>query len=452
MALALSPLVDARLVRLEAFVTHGNSVNGFTIPCRIIVYGRLNDVDMVTTQLAAMQVKLTKMTKIQSGPSCRPPPQIMDALLGAASKAQTEGKLMAACAAVETELYPHQMMALYWMMQHENAECLPPFWIEEKGTFKSLLTNTVVKKRPECASGGILADDMGLGKTLTTIALIFTNFHDRRPLAKPNQGYKRGKGNEKKSKFSAVTPMQQATATKTLPPPIFESIAPPSPSLVATLVPFTQERTTRSGARGGTAKLGVTNDLIGNLPPHLTFQPQANVNPRIIVLPPLMHQQQFPPMSNNIPTPVPPFIANLSPQPVYHGPLHVHIIQDQQPPEAGPPPSRRQQNVMWTPPIPVTRQKQLTGSEVQLYPHSGCPEVFFVPVNQVIYEQRNPMPENSSCVAFSQPNIVVDTLPAEPPMTIRCFCNSTNHRGFLVQCWKCREVPVANLATSTKST
>lgn len=39
--------------------------------------------------------------------------------------------------------------------------------------------------------GGILADDMGLGKTLSIIALILTNFHDKRPLARPQHGFKR---------------------------------------------------------------------------------------------------------------------------------------------------------------------------------------------------------------------------------------------------------------------
>ena len=34
---------------------------------------------------------------------------------------------------------------------------------------------------------------MGLGKTLTVISLILTNFHDGRPLAKPNLGYVRKK-------------------------------------------------------------------------------------------------------------------------------------------------------------------------------------------------------------------------------------------------------------------
>ncbi len=35
---------------------------------------------------------------------------------------------------------------------------------------------------------GILADDMGLGKTLEMIALIMTNFRDKKPLAVPVPG------------------------------------------------------------------------------------------------------------------------------------------------------------------------------------------------------------------------------------------------------------------------
>jgi SNF2 family DNA or RNA helicase len=51
------------------------------------------------------------------------------------------------------------MFALAWMSNREN------------------LKNLGMK-------GGILADDMGLGKTLSILALILTNFHDGKPMAK----------------------------------------------------------------------------------------------------------------------------------------------------------------------------------------------------------------------------------------------------------------------------
>ena len=53
---------------------------------------------------------------------------------------------------------------------------------------------------------------MGLGKTLTVISLILTNFHDGRPLCKPEIGYSRPpldvvRGNKKggRRKGSALT-------------------------------------------------------------------------------------------------------------------------------------------------------------------------------------------------------------------------------------------------------
>ena len=78
-------------------------------------------------------------------------------------KMHLTGQYMMACDAISTQLYPHQMYALAWMMNRENAEKIE-------------------------VRGGILADDMGLGKTLTILSLIMTNFHDKRPLQKPITG------------------------------------------------------------------------------------------------------------------------------------------------------------------------------------------------------------------------------------------------------------------------
>ena len=73
---------------------------------------------------------------------------------------------MEACKAVKTKLFPHQRAALAWCVNHEKTP-----------------TDGIV--------GGLLADDMGLGKSLVVISLILTNFHDDRPLVKPELGFTR---------------------------------------------------------------------------------------------------------------------------------------------------------------------------------------------------------------------------------------------------------------------
>ncbi|XP_059078743.1 helicase-like transcription factor isoform X2 [Tigriopus californicus] len=76
------------------------------------------------------------------------------------------GKYLKACQAIKTKLYPHQMFALAWMAHREN-------------------------NKMDGVRGGILADDMGLGKTLSILALILGNFHDSRPMARPQPGFTR---------------------------------------------------------------------------------------------------------------------------------------------------------------------------------------------------------------------------------------------------------------------
>ena len=73
---------------------------------------------------------------------------------------------MEACKAIKTKLFPHQRAALAWCVSHEGI-------------------------RSDGISGGLLADDMGLGKSLVVLSLVLTNFHDGRPLAKPELGFKR---------------------------------------------------------------------------------------------------------------------------------------------------------------------------------------------------------------------------------------------------------------------
>jgi len=80
---------------------------------------------------------------------------------------------------IASRLYPHQMVALAWMVKRENSNALPPLWepreVGGKVYYMNTLTNYSQDKRPPPVRGGILADDMGLGKTLTVIALVATN-------------------------------------------------------------------------------------------------------------------------------------------------------------------------------------------------------------------------------------------------------------------------------------
>lgn len=46
---------------------------------------------------------------------------------------------------------------------------------------------------------------MGLGKTLSIISLIMTNFHDKRPLARPQHGFQRRLSKEVRKFFPSQT-------------------------------------------------------------------------------------------------------------------------------------------------------------------------------------------------------------------------------------------------------
>ncbi|KAF5838000.1 P-loop containing nucleoside triphosphate hydrolase protein [Dunaliella salina] len=80
---------------------------------------------------------------------------------------------------IASGLYPHQMVALAWMVKRENNNSLPPLWepreVGGRVSYMNTLTNFSQDTRPPPVRGGILADDMGLGKTLTVIALVATN-------------------------------------------------------------------------------------------------------------------------------------------------------------------------------------------------------------------------------------------------------------------------------------
>ncbi|XP_074614398.1 helicase-like transcription factor [Acropora palmata] len=95
--------------------------------------------------------------------------------------------------AITTQLFPHQLQALNWMIIRENTD-LAPFWIQvNNSTWINKRTNICTDRKPDFPKGGILADDMGLGKTLTVIALIMANHINGKPM------FSRGASNQKRA-------------------------------------------------------------------------------------------------------------------------------------------------------------------------------------------------------------------------------------------------------------
>ncbi|XP_026459688.1 putative SWI/SNF-related matrix-associated actin-dependent regulator of chromatin subfamily A member 3-like 1 [Papaver somniferum] len=67
---------------------------------------------------------------------------------------------------IKTELYMHQKLGLGWLIQRENSDELPPFWIKRRSnkqeSWENLMTNIQTNKRPDPLRGGVFADDIGL--------------------------------------------------------------------------------------------------------------------------------------------------------------------------------------------------------------------------------------------------------------------------------------------------
>ena len=73
---------------------------------------------------------------------------------------------------IKAKLLDHQKEGLWWLVNKENSDELPPFWEMKDGLYVNVLTRHRTNRKPEPLHGGIFADDYGMGKTLTLLSLI----------------------------------------------------------------------------------------------------------------------------------------------------------------------------------------------------------------------------------------------------------------------------------------
>uniref|UniRef100_A0A4W6E0Y3 Helicase like transcription factor n=1 Tax=Lates calcarifer TaxID=8187 RepID=A0A4W6E0Y3_LATCA len=173
LAAAMAYVMDNNLAKVDG-VVHWGTKNKFTMPVMLSFWGREENKNAVIECMARRGYKLNTAGSISTGTHT--------GYTQLSSLNQHKDGEKEAAESVGTPLLLHQKQALSWMCARENQSALPPFWEKRGELYYNTLTCFSTKDIPERVRGGILADDMGLGKTLTTIALILTNFHNRKPL------------------------------------------------------------------------------------------------------------------------------------------------------------------------------------------------------------------------------------------------------------------------------
>ncbi|EFJ52656.1 hypothetical protein VOLCADRAFT_115608 [Volvox carteri f. nagariensis] len=185
-AAVMSPLIDRGQLRIEGLVQ--GAKGAFTMPIDLFCFTSPADGEAVAKRLRGGGILLVRSQGGRGGPSgagqaqgsaagTRPMTQseLDTSLERMFDEVHTTGALQPAMepdGEVLSRLYPHQRVALAWMVTRENDCGLPPFWEEQRPRggggvrYLNTLTNFSVSEKPQPLRGGILADDMGLGMWL----------------------------------------------------------------------------------------------------------------------------------------------------------------------------------------------------------------------------------------------------------------------------------------------
>jgi len=163
---ALSPLIDAQMINLEGEVTDSRTGDvKYSVPCLVRVFSKSTDLENVTQSIFGNTLSLTGEPRTN--------PETNEGK-GGKEKGRIEklGTLEPPKEVIKAKLLDHQKVGLWWLVNKENSDELPPFWEMKDGLYVNVLTRHRTNRKPEPLHGGIFADDYGTGKTLTLLSLI----------------------------------------------------------------------------------------------------------------------------------------------------------------------------------------------------------------------------------------------------------------------------------------
>jgi SWI/SNF-related matrix-associated actin-dependent regulator of chromatin subfamily A3 len=163
---ALSPLIDAQMINLEGEVTDSRTGDvKYSVPCLVRVFSKSTDLENVRQSIFGNTLSLTGEPRTN--------PETNEGK-GGKEKGRIEklGTLEPPKEVIKAKLLDHQKVGLWWLVNKENSDELPPFWEMKDGLYVNVLTRHRTNRKPEPLHGGIFADDYGTGKTLTLLSLI----------------------------------------------------------------------------------------------------------------------------------------------------------------------------------------------------------------------------------------------------------------------------------------
>lgn len=164
-AQVLSPLIDLRKINLEGEAAFSKVRHDTSIPCAVRILAKSADVQGVRNKILPLGLLLHDLPRASFGSYEG---------MGVQEKGRIEklGTLEPPKNVIKAKLLDHQQEGLWWLVNKEKSDELPPFWAVKDGLYLNVLTRHQTNRRPEPLHGGVFADDYGLGKTLTLLSLI----------------------------------------------------------------------------------------------------------------------------------------------------------------------------------------------------------------------------------------------------------------------------------------